>query len=239
MLSNQAPGYANVIDPGMYSVDEAEQVALQLMADGQRIPERFALALQGEPPPDNGRAERMLELLPRIAPPERLLPLLDRIMPSSNTRIRSKAWKLYAAASADLGWALTQIDDGDARVAANVVEALWRAVPNEQLRELFLRAALQERNRVAGNGLVGLFSCNDPRGMEIARRLAKHEDAGFRSTVAWAIGHACWREGLELLEDLRRDKADKVRKIADRSLVRISRRHHGAACSLRPAEVSV
>ena len=46
---------------------EAEMLAIQLMAEGQRIPERCALALQGEPPPDNGRAERMLELLPRIA----------------------------------------------------------------------------------------------------------------------------------------------------------------------------
>src|SRR5262245_40516901 len=101
----QPPSFVDVIDPGRFSIEEAEQVALRMMEEGQRIPERLALALQGEPPPDSGRAERMLALLPRIAPPERLLPLLDRIMPSSNSRIKSKAWKLYAAASSDLRWA--------------------------------------------------------------------------------------------------------------------------------------
>jgi hypothetical protein len=65
-MSIQPPSFADVVDPGRFSLEEAEKMALQLMAEGQRIPERLALALQGEPPPDNGRAERMLELLPRI-----------------------------------------------------------------------------------------------------------------------------------------------------------------------------
>jgi hypothetical protein len=228
-MSIQAPSFIDVTDPGLYALEEAEKVALQLMAEGQRIPERFALALQGEPPPDSGRAERMLELLPRIAPPARLLPLLDRIMPSSNSRIRSKAWKLYAAASADLGWALKQIDDPDARVAANVVEALWRATQNDQLHKLFLLAANQQRNRVAGNGLVGLFQFNDPGAKEIAERMARHEDASFRATVAWAIGRVYWREGMDLLQELRRDKMEKVRTNAEHSLLRLSRRYPGAA----------
>lgn len=213
----------------MYSIDEAEMLAIQLMAEGQRIPERCALALQGEPPPDNGRAERMLELLPRIASPERLLPLLDRVMPSSNTRIRSKAWKLYAAASADLGWALNQVDDSDARVAANVVEALWRATPTEQLHEIFRQAARQNRNRVAGNGLVGLFGFDDPQAPEIVKQLAKHDNADMRATAAWVIGRAYWREGAEILREMRRDTSEKVRMNAERSLLRLARRFPAAS----------
>lgn len=228
-MSIQMPSFNEVIDPGRYSIEEAEKVALQLMADGQRIPERLALSLQGEPPPDSGRAERMLELLPRIAPPERLLPLLDRIMPSSNSRIRSKAWKLYAAASSDLHWAMEQIQDEDARVAANVVEALWRATPTEPLHEIFRSAATQERNRVAGNGLVGLFNFEDPIAVEIAKRMAAHSDSSFRATAAWAIGRVYWREGIELLKTLRRDRCEKVRINAERSILRIARRYPGAA----------
>lgn len=228
-MSLQTPSFNDVVDPGLYSIEEAERVALKLMAEGQRIPERFALALQGEPPPDAGRAERMLELLPRIAAPARLLPLLDRIMPSSNSRIRSKAWKLYAEASADLNWALIQIDDEDSRVAANVVEALWRAVPSEALHEIFRRAAHQQRNRVAGNGLVGLFNFEDPEAPKITEQMARHSDPSFRATVAWAIGRVYWRDGIELLRELRRDKMEKVRINAERSLLRISRRYPGAA----------
>jgi RNA polymerase-interacting CarD/CdnL/TRCF family regulator len=228
-MSIQPPSFADVVDPGRFSLEEAEKMALQLMAEGQRIPERLALALQGEPPPDNGRAERMLELLPRITGPERLLPLLDRVMPSSNSRIRSKAWKLYAAASADLRWAEAQINDEDARVAANVVEALWRATPTEPLLEIFKRAALQERNRVAGNGLVGLFNFNDPLAEEVVMRMARHQDSGFRATAAWAIGRVYWREGAELLRELRKDHSEKVRINAERSILRIARRYPGAA----------
>ena len=223
------PSFADVVDPGMYSIDEAEKLAMLLMAEGQRIPERCALALQSEPPPDNGRAERMLELLPRIATPERLLPLLDRVMPSSNTRIRSKAWKLYASASADLGWALKQVDDGDARVAANVVEALWRGKPTEQLHQLFQRAARQDRNRVAGNGLVGLFGFDDPEGPEIAKQMAKHENADMRATAAWVIGRVCWQEGMEILRELRRDDSETVRMNAERSLLRMARAYPEAS----------
>lgn len=220
---------ADVVDPGLHSVAEAEHVAKQLMAEGQRIPERLALALQAEPPPDFGRAERMLELLPRIAPPERLLPLLDRILPSSNSRIRSKAWKLYSAASADLRWAEAHLHDSDARVAANVVEALWRAVPSEELRSLFWEAAQQERNRVAGNGLVGLFVLEDPRAAGLAIDMARREDAGFRASAAWAIGRVGWREGTDLLMELMDDASDRVRRNAEKSLLRLSRRAVGAA----------
>lgn len=228
-MSIQPPSFVDVVDPGRFSIEEAEKLALELMAEGQRIPERLALALQGEPPPDSGRAERMLELLPRITGPERLLPLLDRIMPSSNSRIRSKAWKLYAAASADLRWAEAQIDDEDARVAANVVEALWRATPTEPLLKIFKKAAVQERNRVAGNGLVGLFNFNDPLALQVVDRMARHTDPSFRATAAWAIGRVYWREGAEMLRELRKDHCEKVRINAERSILRIARRYPGAA----------
>jgi HEAT repeat protein len=224
-MSLQMPSFAEIVDPGMYSIEEAERLAIHLMSEGQRIPERFALALQGQPPPDNERAERMLELLPRIATPARLLPLLDRVMPSSNSRIRSKALKLYAAASADLGWALVQINDDDARVAANVVEALWRATPSELLREIFWRAATQKRNRVAGNGMVGLLNLDDPRAAEIATEMVNHPDAPFRATAAWAIGRACWPHGSELLQGLRADEDEGVRTNAERGLLRLAQRY--------------
>ncbi|HEU0123954.1 MAG TPA: HEAT repeat domain-containing protein [Bryobacteraceae bacterium] len=223
------PSFADLVDPGLYSVDEAERAALQLMQDGQRIPERFALALQSTPPPDLGRAERMLQLLPRITRPERLLPLLDLILPTSNTRIRSKAWKLYAEASADLAWALEQIRDPDPRVAANVVEALWRATPSAELQELFRHAAQQDRNRVAGNGLVGLFTLHDPEAAEWTRQMARHADPAFRATAAWVAGRVYWQEGIAVLRELMQDSSEKVRRNAKRSILRLGPHYPGAA----------
>lgn len=228
-MSNPMPSFAEIIDPGIYTVEEAEVLAMRLMSEGHRIPERCALALQGQPPPDPERAERMLELLPRITSPERLLPLLDRVMPSSNARIRSKAWKLYAAASADLRWARTQLEDEDSRVAANVVEALWRATPTPELHQIFLLAAMQNRHRVAGNGLVGLFSYDDPKSAEIARRMASHSNAAFRATAAWALGRVNRPDGISLLQELCQDPDEKVRMNANRSLMGLARRFPGVA----------
>ena len=228
-MSMLTPSFIEVIDPGLYTLDQAEFMAKKLMDAGQRIPERCALALQGEPPPDPGRAERMLELLPRITTPERLLPLLDRIMPSSNARIRSKAWKLYARASENLTWVRDQLDDSDPRVAANVVEALWRARPSAQLEEIFELASAQERNRVAGNGLVGLFLCREAQAVVLLRKMAEHEDADFRATAAWVVGRVQWRDGVELLRKMRQDPVEKVRLNASRSLLRLAHRISGAA----------
>jgi HEAT repeat protein len=95
--------------------------------------------------------------------------------------------------------------------------------------EIFKRAALQERNRVAGNGLVGLFNFNDPLAEEVVMRMARHQDSGFRATAAWAIGRVYWREGAELLRELRKDHSEKVRINAERSILRIARRYPGAA----------
>lgn len=226
-MSVSTPSIQDLFEPGKLSIEDAEQLALEMMDAGQRIPERIALALQAEPLPDGFRADRMIELLGRITPPARLLPLLDRVMPSSNSRIRSKAWKLYATASLDLSWAKQHIDDEDPRVAANVIEALWRAEPTAELHDIFRVAALQERNRVAGNGLVGLFSFEDPLAVEIVNRMAAHTDPSFRATAAWVIGRVYWREGTEILKALKKDVCEKVRINADRSILRIAQRYPG------------
>jgi hypothetical protein len=219
----------DLTDPEHYTLEQAEQIAAQLMREGQRIPERFALALQAEPPPDGPKADRMLELLPRIAPPARLLPLLDRIIPTLSARIRSKAWKLYAGALDNPEWAISQIEDEDERIAANIVEALWRAKPCDTIRDLFWRAARQPRSRVAGNGLVGLFNYGDPRAPQLLKDMAAHESPVFRATAAWVIARVYWRDGVDLLRIMRCDRHEKVREAAERSLLRLLRRFPYAA----------
>jgi hypothetical protein len=97
------------------------------------------------------------------------------------------------------------------------------------LHAIYHQAANQERNRVAGNGLVGLFLCNDPASQEMTLQLAYHPDPDFRATAAWVIGRVQWREGRQLLLRLRDDSDDKVRLNAERALQKLSRRYPGAA----------
>lgn len=221
----ESPSLDEIADPTLYSLDGAVSIARQLMNDGQSIPEEIANALQFDQSLDPARADRMLEMLPKIANAGRLLPLLDRIIPSSNSRIRSKCWKIFAAESGDLTWAKAQLNDPDARVAANVVEALWRLSPSEELHEIFRLAAQQKRNRIAGNGLVGLFGYGDPLAEEVVANMAASPDSSQRATVAWAIGRAYWLGGTETLQELLKDRCEKVRIHAERSLFRLRQRY--------------
>jgi hypothetical protein len=215
-------------NPQLYSLEEAQAATLQRIAAGDLHLEDFVTVIQSESPPEDSFAIRMLDILAGICHPGQLLPLLNAVMPQSSPRIRSKAWGLFASASNDLSWALAQLDDENPRAVANVVEALWRAKPSPEVHEIFLRAAMQPRNRVAGNGLIGLIYYADPRAEAIAENMSRHPDPSFRLTVAWAIGHACWRNGVPILERLREDHVVAVRLRADQSMERIHARYDKA-----------
>src|SRR5258708_35466950 len=200
---------AELTDPGRFTVAEASTLAAAMAIENGRLPERLADLLKIDPPPDYGRAERILELLGRITKFDRLAPLLDELTCSPNVRIRSKACKLYAGAGENLVWATERLDHPDARLAANGVEALWNAENSEALQAVFWRGARQPRNRVAGNGMVGLFLCEHPRAGELALAMADDSSADFRATAAWAMGKAPWLPGMNNLKSLTMDTHGK------------------------------
>lgn len=171
-------------NPQSYSLEEAQAATLRGIAAGDLHLEDFVAVIQSESPPEDSFAIRMLDILAGICDPGQLLPLLNAIMPQSSPYIRSKAWGLFAAASNDLGWALAQLDDENPRAVANVIEALWRAKPSPEVHEIFLRAAMQPRNRVAGNGLIGLIYYANARAEDIAENMSRHPDSSFRLTAA-------------------------------------------------------
>lgn len=220
------PSFAEVIDPGRFSLPEAVGVARRLGEKGMHVPERLSNALQTET--DLGRAERVLEILPHVAARAQLVEILNEALPLTEARVRSKVWKLYVQATEDPSWALAHLDDPDARVAANIVEALWRSPMSAELHEVYLRAATQPRNRVASCGVVGLLISDSAEGPEHVRRMVANEDVAFRASGAWVIGKACWEAGRELLEPLRGDEDAKVRMNAEKALGRLNRKLAGA-----------
>lgn len=216
------PNFADVIDPGQYGLRDAVNVARQLREKGIPVPQRLANALQTET--DLGRAERVLEILPHVTPRAQLVEILNQALPLTEARVRSKVWKLYVQATEDPSWALAHLDDPDPRVAANIVEALWRSPMSEELQKVYERAACQPRNRVASCGVVGLLMAGGESGPAHVRRMVASEDAAFRASGAWVIGKARWEAGRELLEPLRRDEDAKVRMNAEKSLGRLNRK---------------
>ena len=228
-MLNPASLIARLGDPSEYPIDEAEVHVRSLMAEGRRIPERFALALQAEPPPAPASADRMLELMRRVTPLDRLVQLLDKIIPSSSAEIRGKARKLYEALTVDLAWAEPFIRGTSTRESADLVEALWRVRPSKNLRELFIAAAAEPHNRVAGNGLVGLFRLGEDEARTSVLNMTRHEEEAFRATAAWVIGRVGWQGGATCLNELLNDESESVRRNARRALGRLNRFNRHAA----------
>ncbi|MBM3768682.1 MAG: hypothetical protein FJW32_25150 [Acidobacteria bacterium] len=222
-MLNPASLIARLGDPREYPLEEAELHVRSLMAEGRRVPERFALALQAEPPPPPASTDRMLELMRRVTPLDRLVQLLDKVIPSSNADIRAKARKLYEALTADLSWAEPFIRGNSGRDAADLVEALWRVVPSDSLRAIFIAAAAEPHNRLAGNALVGLFRLGDQEARDAVLSMTRHEEEPFRATAAWVIGRVSWHGGATRLQEMTSDPSEKVRRNARRALGRLNR----------------
>lgn len=222
-MLNPASLIARLGDPCEYPIDEAELHVRSLMAEGRRVPERFALALQAEPPPAPASADRMLELMRRVTPLDRLVQLLDKIIPSSSAEVRGKARKLYETLTTDLSWAEPFIRGNSGRDAADLIEALWRVTPSTTLREIFVTAAAQPHNRLAGNGLVGLFRLGDEEARTAVLSMTRHEDEAYRATAAWVIGRVSWQGGATRLNEMVHDESEKVRRNARRALGRLNR----------------
>jgi uncharacterized membrane-anchored protein len=145
-------------------------------------------------------------------------------MVSPDQKIRSKAWKAYAGATLDPQWAAEHLLQSDPRVAANILEAMWRAKPSEALRDLFRRAVQADSNRSAGNAAIGLYLLSDKGFEESIVAMAAAQEPVRRATAAWVIGRCAWKQGVDLLIQLARDPDAKVRQNAVSAMRKLVRR---------------
>ncbi len=101
--------------------------------------------------------------------------------------------------------------------------------PAESLRVLFRNAARADHNRLAGNGLVGLFRLGDENARTAVLEMTRHEDESFRATAAWVIGRVSWHGGAIRLNEMTADPSESVRRNARRALGRLNRFNREAA----------
>jgi hypothetical protein len=172
----------------------------------------------GPVPPEN--TGRMLDILGEISDGTRILPSLMRLMRSSNPHLRSKVVLIIGRGSRNVTWAQKRLSEGDHRVRANAVEALW-AVDTEEARNLLRFAAHDQNNRVAGNALIGLYSLGDCSAIPEILKMATHDSSLFRSTAAWAMGETGDPRFIETLAGLLRETNNVVRKRGFAALARI------------------
>ena len=128
-----------------------------------------------------------MEILSAISDGTRIIPCIISLVHQSNPYLQSKAVLMIGRINRNIKWVLNRLNDADARVRANAVEALW-GVDTEEVRSALRAAARDKNNRVAGNALLALYQLGDCWAIPEITAMASHESARFRSTAAWVMG---------------------------------------------------
>ena len=208
-----------ICDPAEMTLGAAVAQALLAARSHPEVVDVLLTRLRVESEP--GVVDRLLELLGAVTPAERVHDVLQPYVNSDNSRVRSKALKLYACATGDAQWAMQFLGHQDTRFTANVVEALWGAKSTPDLREFFWAASGSPNGRVAGNAVVGLFHLGDPRAIDVLRRLCRDESPNVRASAAWVIGTVGWIEGLDVAMEMMKDPNPKVQRNATQVVRRL------------------
>jgi hypothetical protein len=162
-------------------------------------------------------APRLLAILAEISDGSRILPSLARLLHSSSPYLRSKAVLMIARGNRSPNWVQSRMLEGDPRVRANAIEALW-GVEGESAIALLQSAARDGNNRVAGNALVGLYRLGECEVLAETVKMATHAGPQFRATAAWVMGKCADPRFREPLAQLLSDGTPMVRSQAFKAL---------------------
>ncbi len=252
MMLNDAECCRRLCDANLLDTPAAIALARKLFAVGQHLDIRLAhTAIEWAGDNDNRKAlRRCLLLLESLNPGPRINTFLLQLLTSQEGVIRCKALEMLIrssmneyAAELRLGGAITPqlqrpsalteenirswLQDPDPRVRANLIEFLAGMCADLEWVTDVLRDHLSDAHgRVAANSAVGLLRLGqESEATTRLKEMASHEDAGLRSSAAWAMGQLPNRNFAEVLHRLRGDTDPRVRWNALRSLKRM----HSAA----------
>jgi len=157
------------------------------------------------------------------------------LMAYPDKKVQSRAALLIGRAVKNPAWLSRCFNDGDARVQASAVEAMWD-MPAERARPLLMAATKSRNNRVAANALVGLYHHGDRSALNGLLEMARHPEQSFRLSAIWAMGKTADPHFVPFLTQLFKQSDGKVRLAVTRALTQIRRREKAAAVpdSVRP-----
>ena len=158
-------------------------------------------------------AERLMEILDDVSDGKRILPSLMRMLRNDNPYLRSKAVLMIGRSNRSLSWIRRRLSEPDTRVRANAVEALW-GMEGAEAREMLEIAARDTNNRVAGNGLLGLYWMGEAAALPELVKMAAHPSPQSRRTAAWVMGRAGDPRFSEIVGRMLSDSHGQVRKNA-------------------------
>ena len=171
---------------------------------------------------------RILDLLGAI-PTQNFWPSFQsELMAYPDRAVRSKAALLIGRNTTHPAWIKKQLMDGDARVQANAVEALW-SMDAAEARPLFTAALRSPNNRVVANAILGLYRLSDLKAVTALLDMARHPDPLFRASAWWAIAETEDPRFIPFLMEQFKSSQGKMKLAVTRTLSRIRRREKASA----------
>jgi HEAT repeat protein len=220
ILLSKAPNLLDrVTDAEAHSVEQATAIARRLHKVSPEITYGLTRRVPREDRPLKpdalccSRALRAVEILNDLQDPV-AIPLLRQLVRSSDVAVSSKAALALGRGLHNVDWARDVMrETTDARIRANVLEALW-GEQSDGARALFQEYSRDQSNRVAGNAVVGMYLLKAPEAAELLEGLARAASVEYRKTAAWVIGRLADLMFLPLLEALIDDPHPEVRSLA-------------------------
>ncbi len=155
---------------------------------GQRVDPNLDQVIADQILTDFGPGERqdLLEILSQTRVRLEVIIRLAPVLQDPNPRVHSKMAFLMARVAPEGEWVMEGMADSDARVRANVVEALWNQ-KSEFANGLFHRASADAHHRVAANAIYGLYLQGDPAALAKIRHLLLGSDGLARRAGLWLV----------------------------------------------------
>jgi hypothetical protein len=207
-------------DTRLLTREEAISLARLAIRVDPSLEVKLALRLASATAEQQADSGRILDILEAIAEPTSLLPVLGSILRHPDPKVRSKAALIMGKGNRNPSWAAQQLQETDPRVRANAIESLW-GLQTDDAAEVFLSAAQDAHQRVAVNGLLGLYLSGRTQAIELKFSMAQHHDAAFRTSIAWAMGRTQDPRFIPCLARMVRESNPLIRSHALRSLTRL------------------
>jgi len=226
LLLAQPNGHELICDPDLFTPEQSLALVNQAKTLDSQVEVKLAKILSSGPLNTErlaNLATRIMDILDRSADPMTVLPALRQLLQCPNPRVRSKAALLIGRISRNPQWAKLTDPLQDQRVVANAIESLW-GLDSPAAKAAFREAANDPRNRVAGNGAIGLYVAGDQHGITALFRLSRHKEASFRATSAWSMGRFGDPRFMQRLEELTKDPDEMVNRAATKARTRIDAR---------------
>jgi HEAT repeat protein len=114
-------------------------------------------------------------------------------------------------------WLEKHLTHPDARVRANVIEAMW-AVASRFTKDIYRRALSDQNNRVVGNALLGLYRQSPLSSFPQIIKVSCSSCAPFRATAAWVMGQTGDERFLDRLQEMLTETEESVLRVVRRSI---------------------